>query len=65
VRTSRGNSSDLLVEKELHRGSVFSPFLSVAVMDEVTTKIQDKVPWFIIFVDDIILIDEPRDGYIL
>lgn len=31
-------------------------------MDKLTRSIQDEVPWCMLFVDDIILIDETRDG---
>jgi len=31
-------------------------------MDELTREIQDEVPWCMLFVDDIVLIDGTRDG---
>ena len=31
-------------------------------MDELTRGIQDVLPWCILFVDDIVLVDESRDG---
>jgi len=31
-------------------------------MDELTREIQDKIPWCMLFADDIILIDETRVG---
>ncbi|KAG5628201.1 hypothetical protein H5410_013419 [Solanum commersonii] len=30
-------------------------------MDELTRSIQEEVPWCMLFVDDIVLIDETRD----
>ena len=30
------------------------------VMDELIRAIQDKIPWCMLFVDDIVLIDETR-----
>jgi len=31
-------------------------------MDELTREIQDEVPWCASFADDIVVIDETRDG---
>ena len=31
-------------------------------MDELTREIQDKIPWCMLFADDIVLIDETSDG---
>jgi len=39
-----------------------SPFLFTIAMDEFTRGIQDKIPWCMLFVDDIVLIDESREG---
>ena len=35
-----------------------SPLLFVIVMDELTRAIQDEIPWCMLFVDYIVLIDE-------
>lgn len=32
------------------------------VMDEILKDIQDEVPWFMLFTDDILLIDETKEG---
>ncbi|WMV56372.1 hypothetical protein MTR67_049757 [Solanum verrucosum] len=61
VRTVRGDSEHFPVEMGLHQGSVLSPFLFALVMDELTRSIQEKVPWCMLFADDIVLIDETRD----
>ena len=60
VRTVEGNSEYFSVEMGLHQGSVLSPFLFALVMDELTRSIQEKVPWCMLFADDIVLIDETR-----
>ncbi|WMV12452.1 hypothetical protein MTR67_005837 [Solanum verrucosum] len=61
VRTVGGDSEHFPVEMGLHQGSVLNPFLFALVMDELTRSIQEKVPWCILFADDIVLIDETRD----
>ena len=43
-----------------HRGSTLSTFLFVAVLDEMTWSIQGYVPWFMLFADDIILVDKTK-----
>ncbi|XP_055830899.1 uncharacterized protein LOC129899928 [Solanum dulcamara] len=58
VKTVGGNSENFLVEMGLHQGSVLRPFLLALVMDELTRFIQEEVSWCMLFVDDIILIDE-------
>ena len=31
-------------------------------MDELTRAIQDEIPWYMLFADDIVLVDETRTG---
>ena len=58
VRSSAGGTEYFLIDIGLHRGSVLSPFLFTIVMDELTSEIQDEVPWCMLFADDLVLIDE-------
>ena len=40
----------------------FKPFSSTLVKDELTKGIQDELPQCMLFTDDIVLIDETREG---
>ncbi|XP_070002807.1 secreted RxLR effector protein 78-like [Nicotiana sylvestris] len=62
VRTVGGNSEYFPVVMGLHEGLALSPFLFSLVMDALTHHIQGEVPWYMLFTDDIVLIDETRDG---
>jgi len=62
VRTSACNIEYFPIDIGLHQGSALSPFLFTIVMDELTRGIKDKVPWRMLFADDIVLINESRDG---
>ena len=46
----------------LHQGSAPSPFLFALIMDELASHIQEDVPWCMLFVDDVVLVDKSRDG---
>jgi len=62
VRTPGGVTNNFFVGIGLHQGSALSPFLFTLVMDELTRGIQDELPWNMLFADDIVLIDETRQG---
>ncbi|XP_019258630.1 PREDICTED: uncharacterized protein LOC109236855 [Nicotiana attenuata] len=62
VRTMRGGSEHFPVGMGLHKGSVLNPFLLTLAMDTLTRHIQGEVSWCTLFVDDIVLIVEMRDG---
>ncbi|VFQ66544.1 unnamed protein product [Cuscuta campestris] len=62
VRTSRGDSESFSVGMGLHQGSALSPFLFALVMDVLTKGVQRGVPWCMLFADDIVLIDDTREG---
>jgi len=62
VRTVIGDTEDFPIDMGLHQGLALSPFLFTIVMNELTRGIQDEIPWCMLFADDIVLIDESREG---
>ena len=62
VRTTGGEINEFAIIVGLHQGSTLSPYLFALVMDELTRRIQEKVPWCMLFADDVVLIDETRGG---
>ena len=58
LRPSTGITSEFSITIGLHRGSTLNPYLFALVMDELTRLIQVKVPWYIPFPNDIVLVDE-------
>ena len=62
VRTVGGDSDQFSVMMGVHQGLALSPFLFALVMDVLTRHIQGDVPWCMLFENDIVLIEETRDG---
>jgi hypothetical protein len=62
IRTSDGDTNDFSINIGLHQGLALSPYLFSLVMDEVTRDIQCAIPWCMLFVDDVVLVDESRTG---
>jgi hypothetical protein len=60
IQTSDDNIDDLLIKIGQHQGSALRPCLFYLVMDEVTRDIQGDIPWCMLFVDDVVLVDESR-----
>ena len=58
VRTSDGDTDDFPIRIGLHQGSTLSPYLFVLVIDKVTRDLQGDIPWCMLFVDDVVLVDE-------
>jgi len=61
VKTFVGDIDNFPIDIGLHQGSTLSPFLFTIVMDELTKGIQDEIPCYMLFVDDIVVIDETRN----
>ena len=64
VRTCDGDTTDFSINIGLHQGSALNPYLFALVMDEVTRDIQGDIPWCMLFADDVVLVDESRQGLI-
>jgi len=62
VKTLVGDMDDFPIHIGLHQGSVLSPFLFTIIMDELTKGIQDEIPWYTLFADNLFFIDETRKG---
>jgi len=62
VKTPGGDTDGFPISIGLHQGFALSPFLFVLVMDELTKDIQGGIPWCMLFADDIVLVDESRQG---
>jgi hypothetical protein len=62
VRTSDRDTNDFLINIGLHQKSALSPYIFALVMDEVIRDIQCGIPWCILFVDDVVLVNESRTG---
>ena len=62
MRTTYGETSEYPVSISLHQGSALSPYLFALIMDEVTAHIQKEAPWFMLFANDKVLVNESRDG---
>ena len=62
VRTCGGLTDEFSITIGVHQGSTLSPFLFTIVMDEITKSIYEDIPWCMLFVDDIVLIGETKEG---
>ncbi|KAK9166492.1 hypothetical protein Scep_001683 [Stephania cephalantha] len=62
IKTFGGATKEFLITIGLHQGSALSPYLFTLVMDELTRHIQEDIPWCMLFADDIVLVDETKDG---
>jgi hypothetical protein len=62
VRASDRDTNDFSINIGLYQGLALSPYLFALMMDEVTRDVQGGISWCMLFVDDMILVDESRIG---
>ena len=62
MRMDGGVTEDFPVTVGLHQGSTLSPYLFTLILDVLSGHIQDPVPQCMIFADDIVLVEESRQG---
>ena len=62
VRTTDGYTNVFPINIVLHQGSALSPYLFALVIDEVTREIQGDILWSMLFANDVVLVDESREG---
>ena len=55
VRTPVGITELFSVKRGLHQGSTLSPYLFTLILDELSSGLQEELPWCLIFADDIAL----------
>lgn len=58
LKIVEGDSKHFSVEIRLHQRLSLGPFLFVMVMDKLAWSIQDEVFWYMLFVNDIVLMDD-------
>ena len=61
VRTKQGYSTEFEVKVGVHQGSVLSPLLFVAVMEVVTRRVKEGLPWELLYADDLVLVVQSKE----
>ncbi|GKE37338.1 retrovirus-related pol polyprotein LINE-1 [Tanacetum coccineum] len=62
VRSIVGNTKFFPVKVGLHQGLAISPYLFALILDELSRRIQENIPWSMVFTEDIVLVAESVDG---
>jgi hypothetical protein len=58
VQTSDRDTNDFSINIGLYQGLATNPYLFALVMDEVTRDIRGSICSYMLFVDDVVLVDE-------
>lgn len=61
VKIILGDTDEFPLTIGLDQGLALSPYLFTLVLDELTNTIQDEVLWCMLFVDDIVVVEEIRE----
>ena len=61
VRTSTGDTNSFGVKVGVHQGSVLSPLLFAIVMDVVSKRTREGLPWEILYADDLVLMADSEE----
>ena len=56
IRTKQGSSEEFEVKVGVHQESVLSLLLFVAVIEVVTQKVREGLPWELQYTDDLVLV---------
>ncbi|MBJ5627082.1 hypothetical protein JGG67_22945, partial [Salmonella enterica subsp. enterica serovar Derby] len=61
VRTASGDNASFDVKVGLHQGPVLSHLIFVIVIDVITRKVGEGLPWELLYVDDIVHVSESEE----
>jgi len=58
VMTTVGETEEIGIDVGLHQGSILSPLLFIIIMDIIGDNLDEKAPWTMFFMDDLVLSNE-------
>ena len=61
VKTKYGTSGKFKAKVGVHQESVRSSLLLVVVVEVLTSKVRDNLPWELLYADDLVLVAESRE----
>ena len=57
MKSKRGTNEQSEVGIGLHQGSARSPFLFTMLVDTISQDVRNKLPWELLYADDLAIID--------